>query len=660
MKCRCARRYWLAGALGALATAAALLGVWLARHETERWPPARPLVSFAIGYHPRVLPAARAPAAKGRSVQLALALAARGESLERAGIGGLVEPIVYAPAPTSFTRRATLPKDARLAVDYGVLPDAWRLPPARVGFRVEVTTAAGDPLIRWRDVIDTAYRRECRWHSAEFDLAEHAGEQVVLRFVTETPGVLSARRAALFAVWGDPTLVGAAQESDRPNIILIVVDALRADHVGCYGYARHISPTIDALAQRGTRFDHAFSQAPWTIPSVASILTGRYPSEIRDATRLRLAEQVETLPQALSRRGYTCAAITANPVATSGAGFDRGFRRFDARPNLSFVWRSAETMTAHALDWLRLRAHRPFFLYLHYMDPHDPYSAPDAGAAAPGAAAGAPVSRAVAEGRPRVIEEELGAGRRGPLTLDERRYLALLYDGEVAYVDRYIGVLLSELDREGLRRNTAIILTADHGEGFFEHGRLRHGYALYRELLQVPLIVVAPGDARSGRVIQQLVGLTDIAATALDVAHAGRRFGRGESLLGHVDGARGGGPPVFSQLGAWLIAGQVQQSSMPGVSPFWASWLRPGQSVVVGRGHLIRNDGGAVELYDLAADPEEQRDIARSQPARVKQLTSQLLALAVQARPRQLPGRRPAAKIDEETMRRLRSLGYVR
>ena len=633
--------------LGALVIAVGVLGVWFSAREAGGWPPAQPLVRLGSGYHPRSVPAACVPWPKGPSVPLPLALAARGESLERAAIAGLLQPIVYAPAPTCFVRRATVPKDARLAFDYGVLPDAWKWPGALVRFTVEVTAATGGKLLKWSDVIDTGYLRECRWHTAELDLAKHAGERVVLRFVTETPGLLFHTRGALFAVWGDPTLVGAGQESDRPNIVLIIVDALRADHLGCYGYARDTSPTVDALARRGMRFAHAFSQAPWTMPSVASILAGRYPSEIRNPTRLRLADDVVTFPQALARRGYTCAAITANPVATWGAGFDRGFGRFDARPNLSFVWRSAETVTGHASDWLRLRARRPFFLYLHYMDTHDPYTAPDSDAAPQGTAGRVPFSAAVAEGRPRVIEEEIAAGRRGALTQDEVRQLARLYDAEVAYVDRYIGVVLSELERNGLRKNTAIIVAADHGEGFAEHGRLRHGYALYREMLHVPLIVVMPGDERSGRVIEQPVGLTDIGATALDIARVQRRFGRGESLAGFGDGTRRGGPPVLSQLGLWLIGDPEEHS-------------RPGQSVVSGRRHLIRSDDGTSELYDLAADPTEQRNIARSETAQVKQMTRQLLALSEQAKPRQLHGRRPITTIDEETMRRLRSLGYVR
>jgi arylsulfatase A-like enzyme len=621
--------------------------VVLRSRATRHWPAAAPLVYLASGYHARAAPAARVRTREGSLVPLPLALAARGESLERAAIGGFLQPVIYAPAPTCIERRATVPKEGRLAFDYGLLPDAWRWPGALVRFTVEVTAATGDNLVRWSDVIDTAYLHERRWHSAELDLAEHAGERVVLRFLTETPGLWSRQRGALFAVWGDPVLVGAGQESGRLNIILIVVDALRADHLGCYGYARDTSPTIDGLARHGYRFANAFSQAPWTMPSVASILAGGYPSEIRDPSALSLASAVLTFPEVLDRRGYTCATITANPITAWGGGFGRGFRYFDMRPNTSFVWRSAETMTRYASTWLRLRARRPFFLYLHYMDPHDPYNAPSATGASQAVAPRAPFSAAVAQGNVRIIEEELAAGRRSALSQDEVRHLVRLYDLEVAYADRYIGHLLVELERLGLRENTAVILTADHGEEFTEHGWVRHGHSLYRELLHVPLIVVVPGEVQGGRVIGRSVGSVDIGATALDIARVGRRFGRGESLLSFAADTRRTGPSVLSQLGPWLAGSQARRA-------------RPGQSLISDGWHLIRSDDGTTELYDMASDPREQRNLAPPATARVAQMTDQLRALSSETAQHQARRRRPVVKVDEETMRRLRSLGYVR
>jgi arylsulfatase A-like enzyme len=630
----------------AIVLGAGLLAVRVvtARLAARHWPPAAPVVRLAAGYRAPSADRAQVRTFKGTLVPLAWALAVRGQSLERAVIGDLLQPTLYAPAPTTIERKVTLPAGARLLFDYGLLRDAWNWPGGRVRFTVTVTTARGRRLARWSDIIDTSYLYQRRWRSAQIDLSHHAGERAVLRFVTRGVGLFARSRPGGFAMWGDPTLLGAdahSRTSSRPNIILIVVDALRADRVGCHGHAGRNSPHMDALALQGLRFAYAFAQASWTLPSVASILASRYPGQIRDTEAICLAPDVVTFPQLLTRHGYVCAAITANPVAHWGARFDRGFEYFDDRPFASFAWRAAEQMTRDTISWLRQRSRQPFFLYLHYIDPHDPYLPPYPKPAAP--VPRTLSSAAVAEGRARIIEDDLRKGRIKRLSPNDVRHLLALYDGEVRYADQQIGRLLAELRSLRLLGNTAIILTADHGEELYDHAWVKHGHSLYREVLHVPLIIVAAG-ASGGRVIQEPVGLIDIGATVLDVAGIQRRFGLGESLLGFVSGGRARARPVFSQLGPWHL-GRDEHT-------------RTGRSLVSGRWHLIRSDDGAVELYDLFRDPAEKRNLARIENWRVKQMTAQLEELSRPAGNRPTaPGPRP--KIDDEMKRRLRSLGYI-
>lgn len=639
-------RTWIRSVSVLLALAAALVLVRMvqAKLVARHWPAAKPLVRIAEGYRAPAANGVRVKTRRGREIPLPLALAGRHVTLERAAIGDVLERAAYAPVPTAIRRKATLPEGARLMFDYGLLREAYQGPAGAVRFMVIVATSSGRTVARWSDVVTSDLMRDCRWRTACLDLSAHAGERVLLQFRTTGTGWLGRGMAGAFAMWGDPVLVGAGPKPARPNVLLIVIDALRADHLGCYGYLGRTSPNIDALSRRGTRFASALSQAPWTVPSVASMLTGRYPHQVRDAERVCLAPAAATFPQALSQRGYTCAAVTANPIGTWGVGLDRGFEYFDTRPNRTFLWRSAHTMTEHALAWLRIRARQPFFLYLHYMDPHDPYNAPD-GAATARAAPGDALSAAVAAGQAKVVEELLLADSGCELSLDDVQCLRARYDREIAYVDGYIGRLLAELQHLGLRDNTAIILTADHGEEFWDHGWIRHGQSLHWELLHVPLIVVPPGKNRVARVVTAPVGLTDIGATVLELAGVTSRFGVGNSLL--AAGDRSDARVVFSELGPWLV-----EHPRP--------HRQRGRSIVIGRWHLIAGDDGSVELYDLARDPQEQRDVAAAIPVQVAKMTAQMARVSASGARAQGAFRPKAGKVDEDMLRKLRALGYLR
>ncbi len=393
-----------------------------------------------------------------------------------------------------------------------------------------------------------------------------------------------------------------------PDILLVVVDSLRADHVGAYGYERPVTPHLDALAARGVVFEQAISQAPWTAASFATLLTGLVPTvhgldgdepPIGGAgskpgvagVQKSLAATNSTLAERLRAAGYRTAAFAANASVHSAFGFAQGFDSFADSPlpavSGGFAERRAEQVNQLAFEWLASAPEEPFLLLVHYTDPHWPYDPP------------APHG------------EDFVAGYRGKLTADQttravvrlgqpisgldeedRRYLVGLYDGEIQYTDAQLGALLDRIREQRRTRPLLTVLTADHGAEFFDHGSGSHGYSLYEEQLRVPLVVSLPGRVPRGRVAEP-VALIDVLPTVLELAGVpgGAVPMQGESLAAL---ARGAGPPP--------------RASILSEAPLSGNWkaLRSADG-----SKLIRNvDDGRQQLFDLRDDPGEQRDLA--------------------------------------------------
>jgi arylsulfatase A-like enzyme len=294
-----------------------------------------------------------------------------------------------------------------------------------------------------------------------------------------------------------------------PNILLITVDTLRADHVSSYGYHLKTTPNIDRLASQGARFDNAYATIPLTGPSHFSMFTGRYPQE--HGARINGVAVPENskwlaLPQIVRKFGYTNAAfVSAWPLTSRLTGLNRWFDHYDEDLNRSYrvftSMRFAEDVTPRAMEWLKQKPKEPFFVWVHYFDPHEPYhlrqrfASPDKAGEPP---AGMP--QPGAEMRDRVQR----------------------YDSEVGYMDYYVGKLLQSVDELGLGDSTLVALTSDHGESLGEHGYVGHGRRLTQNTVQVPLIFRLPGKIEAGQVIHENVTLLDLAPTLLAFTVAGR------------------------------------------------------------------------------------------------------------------------------------------
>ena len=315
-----------------------------------------------------------------------------------------------------------------------------------------------------------------------------------------------------------------------PDILLVFVDTLRADHLGTYGYPRPTSPRIDAWAQGGTVFTRAYAQSGWTLASTASLLSGQYPHQhrvVRDSKQPDrfgcLVPSTETLPEQLGLRGYATAAFINNTFMAPEFGIQQGFDRYDYQGATNTAHRSGAQTVDEALAWWDAQADRPRFAVVHMMEPHLNYAAPE----------GIRGTFAVGEAPPRL---RLEPGKADPFvamqfrelepTDAEKQWTVDLYDEEVLTVDAAVGRLLDGLEARGQAASTLVVLTADHGEEFWEHGRFEHGHALWSPLTHVPLIAVGPGvpAARVATVVEHVdlfQGLLARAGAARPAASSG-------------------------------------------------------------------------------------------------------------------------------------------
>lgn len=315
-------------------------------------------------------------------------------------------------------------------------------------------------------------------------------------------------------------IAGCGREA-RPNILLILLDTTRADHLSCYGYERETTPSLDSLAEAGTRFERAMSGSPWTLPSMATIFTGlterSHKARLSDGVFYGVDPGLPYLPELLARSGYGTAAFFNVIYMSEHFGFHRGFDHFDCR-GLEEVTRSRsawETVDAF-LAWLGTRdgEDAPFFAAVHFFDPHATYAPPP------------PYDTLYADpdysgrfDRDWGVMADMFEANSGAVVVDPAgaRNLVDLYDGELAYTDAEIGRLLGGLRASGYGASTLVIVIGDHGEEFGEHGRYTHGHSLHAELLDVPLIISGFG-VQSRQVVEGLVGTIDVAPTILAAA----------------------------------------------------------------------------------------------------------------------------------------------
>jgi arylsulfatase A-like enzyme len=483
-------------------------------------------------------------------------------------------------------------------------------------------------------------------------LVTRPGFVAVLLALVALSGALAARVGATDDV---PAPTGARGPANAPNVLLIVVDALRPDRLSCYGATTVKTPSLDALAADGTRWTHAFAQASSTRASMASIFSSLHPSShgvIQPGDRL--PDRVATLAESLAEGGWRTAGF-ANDADVSGAyGFGQGFAEYRTLPpervlgaddaaatlalygplrvfherhlargvDANVYYRPAAYVVDRALQWLdQAPAETSYFLFLHFMDPHDPY----------------------------VVHPENGVGYGRLLTPDPPAAMAetlgRAYDGEVAYVDAEIGRLVAELRRRGAYDRTLVVVTADHGEELHEHGGWWHGTTLYDEQLHVPLIAKPARDGARGRVVAELATSLDVAPTILRAAALTPPPAM-QGLALPLDGAA---MPARESV---FAEERIDETTLRAVRTPTRKLITASDGTPRGAGHD--------ELYDVASDPGETRNLAAAEVADREALRAELGRATLAARKgARADVAKATGQMSDETKRRLQELGYL-
>lgn len=414
------------------------------------------------------------------------------------------------------------------------------------------------------------------------------------------------------------------------NAILISIDTLRADHLGCYGYALPTSPRIDVFAREGVVFEATQSTAPWTLPAHASLLTGLWPSRHGARTvRDGLAPGVATLATRLSVHGYDTAAFVNSFFLGPGFGLERGFARFDQIEEDHSPRGAAPGIVDTALAWLDQPRDRRFFLFLHFFDVHSDYRSE------PAIEALFVEQRGPEDGTTRQIRGLAALTSRPPEAVE---LLSRLYDAGIRQLDLELGRFLDALERSGRASDTLVVVTSDHGEEFGEHGSLLHGSTHYEEMLRVPLLLRGPG-LPAGLRIDTPVSLVDVAPTLLDVLGVGpdgAPDGRSLRPLWEGRGADGEDPRALIAEAAPALEGDRLVA------------VRMGPYKLV-----VDESDGSRALYDLTSDAGEREDVAADHAY----LVDHLSRVAEQRAVRRAGG--PVLPLPAKRRAQLRALGYA-
>ncbi len=440
-----------------------------------------------------------------------------------------------------------------------------------------------------------------------------------------------------------PAVVQVAMAKPVRNVLVYLVDTLRVDHLRPFNPSTRVkTPGLDALVATGAAlFTSAHTQENWTKPSVATLLSSLFPWEHNAVTTEAVVPaSVQLLPELLGGRGFYTGAFIANGYVSEKFGFNQGwdtYRNYIREGRYS----RAEFLASDVLEWLDKRPQkRPFFLYVHAIDPHVPYkpTAEFLSVYDP-----LPYQGVVDFSDDSTLLEKIKIGGIR-LNARDKVHLEALYDSEISYHDVHFRSIMAALEKRGLSEDTMVVLVADHGEEFWDHGSVGHGHSVYEELLHIPMLVRVPGVTREPVRIHSAVGLVDVMPTVLEaVGEAIPAELSGHSLLPEIRGALPSAPRAT-------------------VSGFMDGW----RTAVLGNLKLIQRTERRVTLYDLTSDPHEQTDLAAKRPISVRYLRGELgLALATTQPSEDAPApgkrahREQTTNIDAATEAQLKALGYV-
>ena len=573
-----------------------------------------------------------------------------GELKRKLKTGGNSRNVIFSPPRSEFQFTMDIAKDSVLDFGIGLL---WDENSEKISFPREKT-------VRFRITAESKGRKKTLFlkvltlpQDAKIPYSHYTQHQVQFPYPLESARLefLTEGTEGSFSYWVNPLLY---QKKEKTRcVILISVDTLRADHLGCYGYSRETSPNIDSLASSGALFHKTYANSPWTLPSHVSILTSLHGVQHQVYQEdEKMDPSLITLADILRTHGFYCAGFTGGGFISSSYGFAKGFDNYNEEEGGLLRQDSAAQVCNVASEWLERHQDKDFFLFLHTYQPHDPYACPS------------PYKEMFldekAKWRHINLMGHLG-GRRAiyrELSEEERQNIISLYDAEIRYTDeRLIGSLVEKLKELSLYDRALIVFISDHGEEFFDHQAWGHGQSLYEESLKVPLIIKFPGSKYRGVKIDPIVSLVDVMPTILEEVgiDVSTHALDGKSLMPFLKGKEKRDRTFLADVGENILSlplplriamnsGQNKlivnkTSKEEKVEPF----LYPPPEIQ------------PLELYDLAEDSTEKKNIVSQKPALATQLVRLIDQIYGQAK-RRKTGK---AAIDEELKEQLRALGYI-
>jgi arylsulfatase A-like enzyme len=559
---------------------------------------------------------------------------------------------IFVHSPSSLLYQVQIPAAARL--HFGTSVAAKN---SAVAFRVTVDD---------NEVFSQTVNDDDRWGDANIDLSAYAGRSIKLDFQTK-----SAREGAV-GLWANPLLTTTAPKN-RPNVLLYMIDTLRADHASLYGYARDTTPFLKRLALSGLVFDDCQVQATWTKPSVASMMTSLYSFAhgIRHDDDA-IPNRSVTLAEQLRASGYVTASMVANPLVGRLSGLQRGFDYVSEWQAIAREIRKedratdSEALNRVASSWLEQHAAEPFFLYAHATDPHAPYQPPPAFENKFADPAETPQFDRDFEKLTKMALARGGFGINRALCvragIDPHRFIHRAidrYDAKILHNDASLEQLVAKLRQLGILENTVIVVVSDHGEEFWEHQWTGHGQSVYQELAHSLFLMWNPKLIATSRRVAEPVQLIDLMPTLLDLLGIPiPEVVEGQSLLGLLRGQpfhrRG-----FVVTSRYAHPYSQQNESLPedhidSLGLLDASWKLVYRAK--GREVGLRR----IELYDRRQDRQDANDVASQNPRKVDGMLAEVSVwMQAQNEARSLLGTGAKTALDLQTLSRLRSLGYL-
>lgn len=569
--------------------------------------------------------------------------------------------LIFSPSESRYDFEIDIPSRSYLEFGVGLIFDSHykkiaerlKTKPEGVEFIIKLYNREKDWVI-FQKFLTMPEEKEVRTMNFGFHRVELPARGGRFRLSLETENGDGA-----FAFWTNPVIV--PEKEDPAGIILISLDTLRADHLGCYGYERPTSPAIDALALEGALFLQAISTSNWTLPAHVSLLTSsdsaRHGVMAADD---HIPRELLSLAEILNSQGFSCGAITGGGFVSPKYGFARGFDYYNEGEGSIDLVNSAELLFKAATEWIESNQQKDFFLFLHTYQIHSPYFSPES------------YRRLWLSSRASFdkINLESYLGGKGavfrPLSAEERRNIIDLYDAEIRYTDEaLIGNLIKWLKEKELFDRVMIILTSDHGEEFYDHGAWVHGAHLYQESIHIPLIIKFPQGRFQGEKIDKIVRITDIAPTVLEILGLKKSIPAswdGRSLLPLLK-KKENSDRCFLADSCWL-SGEICQDDDKNCLPLCIATNRGKEKIIFNRSwseYLAKiyqprpMSWKSVEIYDLSRDQNEKNDLSLSQPVEISPIIKKLQARY------ELLNRLSRIKVilSKEELEKLRALGYI-